>query len=96
MGEDPGAAPTERASAYGAIGGEWPTDQPSSAGQELDDHLGRRRSTPEEFLTGTALGHVSAVVEDLESGTTYHFRLVAANDAGEAESADATLATPDG
>jgi hypothetical protein len=54
------------------------------------------RSTPEELFPGTSLGHVSAVVDDLKPGTTYHFRLVAANDAGEAESADATLATPDG
>jgi hypothetical protein len=64
MGEDSGAASSERAPAYGAIGGEWPTD--------LSDD------------------------EPDEPGTTDHFRLVATNDTGEAESADATLATPDG
>jgi hypothetical protein len=41
MDEDSGAASSERAPAYGAVGGEWPTDQPSSTEQELDDHLGR-------------------------------------------------------
>jgi streptogramin lyase len=39
------------------------------------------------------LTHVSAEVDDLRPGTTYHYRVVAENDAGESEGPDRTFTT---
>jgi hypothetical protein len=55
---------------------------------------GYGQSTPTQSLPATdAQESVSASLEELEPGTTYHFRLVATNSAGTVEGADKTFTT---
>jgi streptogramin lyase len=52
------------------------------------------RETPEAYAgSGYDLNSVLASVDGLAPGTTYHYRLVAENDAGEAEGADRVFTT---